>query len=251
MHPKPKKKKIRVDKLLLEKKLVESIDEARKLIMAGAVFSENKMLDKAGVPISTETNIKIKRRKEHSWVSRGGIKLEHGIKHFNLDVSNYIAADIGCSTGGFTDVLLHNGASKVYSVDVGYGELAWKLRNDERVVLLERTNARNLTSEHINENLDIVVCDASFIGLKSVLPAVLSLCKPSTKLVALIKPQFEVQKSEVGAKGVVRDESLHKRVCQEIETWINDIGWNSQGITKSPIKGPEGNVEFLIYAIKQ
>lgn len=184
----------------------------------------------------------------HPWVSRGGIKLAHGLDHFGIDVAGRIALDVGASTGGFTDVLVSRGAARVYAVDVGHGQLAWKLRQDPRVVVLERVNARRLTATEVPEAPDIVVCDASFIGLQTVLPAALALAKPQASLVALIKPQFEVGPERVGKGGVVRDPALHREVCARIAAWLGGIGWKVEGIVESPIRGPEGNIEFLIYA---
>lgn len=241
--------KTRIDSLLVERGIAENISQAQALIMSGMVLQDEKPLTKSGLMVSSNANIRLKNPKGHSWVSRGAIKLEHALKEYNINPSGMIAVDIGCSTGGFTDVLLHNGAAKVYAVDVGYGELAWKLRNDPRVVLLERTNARYLTVKEIPESPDIIVCDASFISLKTVLPATMALAKNGTLMAALIKPQFEVAQDEVGEKGVVRDESLHLRVCDEIRQWLTNFGgWEVIGITTSPIKGPEGNIEFLIHA---
>jgi len=190
------------------------------------------------------------RGKDHPWVSRGGIKLDHGLTHFGFDVGGAVALDVGSSTGGFTDVLLTRGATKVYAVDVGTNQLAWKLRQDPRVVVLEQTNARHLTAEHVPEPVDVVVCDASFIGLAKVLDAPLKLAKPGAKLVALIKPQFEAGRGEVGKGGVVRDPAVHKRVCDEAVEWVASEGWTVLGLTQSPITGPEGNVEFLLGAQK-
>ena len=188
------------------------------------------------------------RGRDHPWVSRGGIKLAHALDHFHIDVTGAVALDIGASTGGFTDVLLTRGAARVYAVDVGHGQLAWKLRQDPRVVVLERVNARHLTAQDIPEPPDLVVCDASFIGLQVVLPAALALAKPSARLVALIKPQFEVGPANVGKRGVVSDPALHRDVCARIAQWLGQAGWTVEGIAESPITGPEGNVEFLIYA---
>ena len=187
---------------------------------------------------------------DHPWVSRGGMKLKQAIDQFSLNPTGWIAADIGASTGGFTDVLLQHGAAKVYAVDVGYGQLDHRLRTDPRVVVLEKTNARHLTAEQIPDILDAVVCDASFISLKTVLPAGLALCRPGAVLAALIKPQFEVGKSLVGKGGVVSDPALHQAVCDDITQWINSNGWQARGITQSPITGPAGNKEFLIVADK-
>jgi len=179
------------------------------------------------------------------------MKLEKGLQEFNVNPSGYTAIDVGASTGGFTDVLLQGGAAHVFAVDVGRGQLAWKLRGDNRVTVLEKTNARYLTEAEITVPADIVVCDASFISLRTVLPAALRFVKPGGKLLALIKPQFEVGKDNVGRGGVVRDPALHQMVCDETEDWLNGLeGWKACGITESPIKGPEGNIEFLIYGEK-
>ena len=217
--------------------------------MAGAVFSGEKKLSKAGDMLAEDAPLEV-RGKDHPWVSRGGIKLDHGLTHFGFDVAGAVALDVGSSTGGFTDVLLTRGAAKVYAVDVGTNQLAWKLRQDPRVVVLEQTNARHLTAEHVPEPVDVVVCDASFIGLAKVLDAPLKLAKPGAKLVALIKPQFEAGREEVGKGGVVRDPVVHKRVCDEAVEWVASEGWTVLGLTQSPITGPEGNVEFLLGAQK-
>ncbi len=212
--------------------------------------SKGNPLTKAGQPTSPLLELQLKE-KLHKWVSRGGMKLAHAIAHFALNPSGAVVADIGASTGGFTDVLLHHGAVKVYAVDVGYGQLADKLRKDARVVVMEKTNARHLTAEHLPEPLEGVVCDASFISLKTVLPAVLEQVKPEGWLLALIKPQFEVGREDVG-NGVITDPLLHERVCQEIKDWLNDtMRWQVQGITPSPILGQKGNREFVIYAKKR
>ena len=221
--------------------------KAQALILAGVVWSGDRMLDKAGTSFAEDTALELRGR-DHPWVSRGGVKLAHAIDHFAIDVSGMSALDVGASTGGFTDVLLTKGARHIYAVDVGHGQLAWKLRQDARVTVLERTNARHLTAELIPEPPDIVVCDASFIGLETVLPAALALAKPSALLVALIKPQFEVGPARVGKGGVVRDPALHAEVCARIETWLGEIGWTVVGIVESPIRGPEGNIEFLVHA---
>lgn len=243
--------KERVDKLLVDRGLVETRAKAQALILAGLVYSDTKRINKAGdqLPLDAPLNLK---GQDHPWVSRGGLKLAHGIAAFDLPVKDMIAADVGASTGGFTDVLLANGAAKVYAVDVGHGQLAWKLRQDSRVVVLEKTNARHLTAEQIPDPLDIVVCDASFIGLQTVLPAALALTKPDAWVVALIKPQFEVGPALVGKGGVVRDAALHEQVCARIHDWLANLpGWRVLGISESPILGPEGNKEFLIAARKE
>lgn len=242
--------KERVDKLLVDRGLVETRAKAQALILAGLVYSDTKRIAKAGDQIQIDAPLSLKGQ-DHPWVSRGGLKLAKGIAHFALPIAGRIAADIGASTGGFTDVLLHQGAAKVYAVDVGHGQLAWKLRQDPRVVVMEKTNARHLTSAEIPDPLDIVVCDASFIGLETVLPAALALAKPGAWAVALIKPQFEVGPGQVGKGGVVRDPALHAEVCARIAAWFGALpGWSVLGIVESPITGPEGNKEFLIAAEK-
>ena len=246
-----KPKKIRLDVAMVERDLVESRSRAQAVIMAGLVYRDTQRLDKASVMVSPDDEIILKGR-DHPWVSRGGVKLAHGLAHFQLDPAMMICADVGASTGGFTDVLLTQGAAKVYAVDVGHGQLDWKLRNDPRVVVLERTNARHLDGEMIPDPLDAIVCDASFIGLRTVLPAAMRLAKPGAFLIALIKPQFEVGKDQVGKGGVVRDPTLHKGVCDDIRGWMDGLpDWHVLGVEQSPIKGPEGNVEFLIAAVKK
>jgi 23S rRNA (cytidine1920-2'-O)/16S rRNA (cytidine1409-2'-O)-methyltransferase len=217
--------------------------------MAGAVFSGEKKLAKSGDMLAEDAPLEV-RGKDHPWVSRGGIKLDHGLAHFGFDVKDAVALDVGSSTGGFTDVLLSRGAAKVYAVDVGTNQLAWKLRQDERVIVHEQMNARNLDASIIPEPVDIVVCDASFISLAKVLDAPLKLVKTGGKLVALIKPQFEAGRNEVGKGGVVRDPAIHERVCAEAKGWVEAQGWTVLGVTPSPITGPEGNVEFLLGAEK-
>jgi 23S rRNA (cytidine1920-2'-O)/16S rRNA (cytidine1409-2'-O)-methyltransferase len=241
--------KVRADQLLVARGLAESRTRAQALIMAGAVFSGEKKLAKPGDMVSEEAALEV-RGKDHPWVSRGGIKLDHGLDFFGFDVTGSVALDVGSSTGGFTDVLLFRGAAKVYAIDVGTNQLAWKLRKDPRVVVHEQTNARFLTAEQVPEPVDIIVCDASFISLSKVLEAPLKLAKPGAKLVALVKPQFEAGREEVGKGGVVRDPSVHQRVCARAGEWVDAQGWTVLGITKSPITGPEGNVEFLLGATK-
>ena len=214
--------------------------------MAGKVFSGERKLEKPGQKLNPDTPLSV-REAPHPWVSRGGIKLAHGLKHFALDVAGRTAADIGASTGGFTDVLLANGAARVYAVDVGYGQLADKLRRDARVIVLERTNARHLTRDLIPEPPGAIVCDASFIGLSTVLPGALALAAPGAFLVALIKPQFEAGKERVGKGGIVRDPAIHAEICETISAWLDaQAGWQVLGVCESPITGAEGNKEFLI-----
>lgn len=246
-----KVRKQRVDQLLVERGLVESRSRAQSVIMAGLVYSDTRRIDKPGQTLPEDAALLLKGQ-DHPWVSRGGLKLVKGLETFDIDPAGLTALDVGASTGGFTDVLLTKGAEKVFAVDVGHGQLAWKLRQDPRVVVLERCNARHLTSEQITEPADLVVCDASFIGLRTVLPAALSLTSPGAYLLALIKPQFEVGKALVGKGGVVRDPELHRKVCDEIREWVELLpDWSVIGLTESPIKGPEGNVEFLIAARRQ
>lgn len=239
--------KQRLDVALVERGLAETRAKAQALILAGLVFSGEKRLDKAGEAVAADQPLDV-RGQPHPWVSRGGLKLAHGLEHFGIDPTGFVVLDVGASTGGFTDVALARGAAKVYAVDVGHGQLAWKLRTDPRVVVLERTNARHLTRAQVPDPIDLVVCDASFIGLETVLPAPLALAKPDAWLVALIKPQFEVGPARVGKGGVVRDPALHQEVCARIEAWLPTQGWTVQGVTESPILGPEGNKEFLIAA---
>ncbi|MFN2100961.1 TlyA family RNA methyltransferase [Altererythrobacter sp. MF3-039] len=240
-------KKMRLDQMLVERGLAESRTRAQALVMAGLVFSNERKLDKSGMQLPADAPLEVRGR-DHPWVSRGGIKLAHALEHFALDPAGAVAMDIGSSTGGFTDVLLQKGASHVFAVDSGTNQLAWKLRQDERVTVLEQTSARILTPEHIDRPCNWVVCDASFIGLAKVLERPLELAAPECQLVALVKPQFEVGREEVGKKGVVSDPVLHQRVCDEVRDWLESSGWHVQGIVQSPITGPEGNVEFLISA---
>jgi 23S rRNA (cytidine1920-2'-O)/16S rRNA (cytidine1409-2'-O)-methyltransferase len=239
--------KQRIDQLLVSRGLAESRARAQALIMAGLVFVEDRKADKAGQQIADDAEIVVRGR-DHPWVGRGGVKLAHAIAHFRLDPKGAVAMDIGSSTGGFTEVLLAHGAAHVFAVDVGTNQLAWKLRQDPRVTVLEQTNARALTAQHIDRPCDWVVCDASFIGLAKVLEVPLILAEPRCTLVALIKPQFEVRREEVGKGGIVRDPALHQRVCDEIREWLESGGWRILGIAESPITGSEGNVEFLVAA---
>ena len=219
------------------------------MIMEGNVFVENQREDKAGATFDTEAEITVKGN-TLKYVSRGGLKLEKAMTIFGLRLNGCICADIGASTGGFTDCMLQNGASKVYSVDVGYGQLAWQLRTDPRVVNLERTNARYLTREQIPEEIDFFSVDVSFISLKIILPAVRPLLKDGGKAVCLIKPQFEAGREKVGKKGVVRDKAVHEEVVQMICDFAVENGYSVLGLTFSPVKGPEGNIEYLVFLQK-
>ena len=241
--------KVRADQLLVSRGLAESRTRAQALIMAGAVFSGERKLAKPGDLLAEDAPLEV-RGKDHPWVSRGGVKLDHGLTHFGFDVAGAVALDVGASTGGFTDVLLSRGAARVYAVDVGTNQLAWKLRQDPRVIVHEQTNARILDRGLIPQEIDMIVCDASFIGLSKVLEAPLKLARAGAKLIALIKPQFEAGREEVGKGGVVRDPAVHERVCAEAAAWVRSQGWTVLGVTPSPITGPEGNVEFLLGAQK-
>lgn len=248
MTDKPDKKQ-RLDQLLVERGLAESRAKAQALILAGKVFSGEQRLDKSGSTFKPDIAIEI-RGAEHPWVSRGALKLIRGLDHFAVDVAGKVALDVGSSTGGFTEVLLARGAVKVYAVDVGRGQLAWTLRNDSRVVVMEGVNARRLSAEVLAEAPRIIVCDASFIGLEVVLPAALALASQDARLIALIKPQFEVGKGRVGKGGIVREPDLHAEVCAAISAWLGEQpGWRVLGLTDSPIEGADGNREFLIGGI--
>ena len=238
----------RVDQLLVERGLADSRSRAQALVMAGVVFHGERRIDKPGTTVPDDGALAV-RGQDHPWVSRGGLKLAHAIDRFAVDPAGRTCLDIGASTGGFTDVLLHHGAAKVYAVDVGHGQFAWKLRTDPRVTVLERTNARYLTREQIPDPLGAVVCDASFIGLETVLPAGMALAAPGAWLVALIKPQFQAGREQVGKGGVVRDPAVHEAVCRDVRAWLEtQPGWSVRGIEESPVTGPEGNREFLICA---
>ncbi|MEO6718006.1 MAG: TlyA family RNA methyltransferase [Novosphingobium sp.] len=239
--------KQRIDQLLVARGHAESRARAQALVLAGLVYSNETKVLKPGQTVPEDAQIDVRGR-DHPWVSRGGIKLAHALEHFGLDPAGAVAMDIGSSTGGFTDVLLSHGTTRVFAVDSGTNQLAWKLRQDPRVTVLEKTSARILTPGQIDAPCNWVVCDASFIGLAKVLDKPLQLAADSCQLVALIKPQFEVGKGEVGKGGVVRDSVLHERVCGEVREWLERAGWQVQGIVESPITGPEGNVEFLIAA---
>ncbi|WP_375382861.1 TlyA family RNA methyltransferase [uncultured Sphingomonas sp.] len=242
--------KHRIDQLLVERGLAESRNRAQALVMAGLVFVGTRKLAKPGEQVAGDAVIDVRGR-DHPWVSRGGIKLAHGLDHFGWDVADAVAIDVGSSTGGFTDVLLQRGAARVHAVDSGTNQLAWSLRQDARVVVHERTSARILTAEHIPEPVDLIVCDASFIGLAKVLERPLSFAAADARAMVLVKPQFEAGRAEVGKGGVVRDPAVHARVCDAAQAWFEGQGWHVEGIEQSPITGPEGNVEFLLAASRQ
>jgi len=243
-------KKIRADQSLVERGLVESRSRAQALILAGKIFAGERRIEKAGELLSPDAPLEV-RGQNHPWVSRGGLKLEHALRHFALSPAGRICLDIGASTGGFTDVLLAHGAARVHAVDVGHGQLAWKLRGDPRVIVHEKTNARFLTANDIPDPIDALVCDASFIGLRTLLPAPLALCTEGAWAVALIKPQFEAGRGAVGRKGVVRDPAVQDEICRSTAEWWSGLpGWRVIGLTESPITGAEGNREFLISATK-
>jgi len=240
-------KKTRLDQIIVDRGLADSKTRAQALVMAGHVYIGDAKAQKPGQQIAEDAEISV-RGSDHPWVSRGGIKLAHALEAFAIDVTDHVAIDVGSSTGGFTDVLLTNGAARVYAVDSGTNQLAWKLRQDPRVIVHEQTSARILTDAHINEPIDLIVCDASFIGLAKVLERPLSFAKSKAQLIALIKPQFEAGRDEVGKGGVVRDADVHARVCDEVKAWLATQNWTVHGLTTSPITGPQGNVEFLIWA---
>jgi len=240
--------KTRLDIALVERGLAETRAAAQRLIMAGLVFSNDRRLDKAGQGIAADIPIEV-RGQPHPYVSRGGLKLEKALDYFAIPVEGRIALDVGASTGGFTDCLLQRGAAKVYAIDVGTNQLAWKLRSDPRVISMEKTNIRDVTRAQVPEPVDLIVCDASFIGLRTALPNALGLAAPGAYLVALIKPQFEVGKGRVGKGGIVREPELHQEVIDTISAWLAaQPGWSVLGVIESPITGAEGNKEFLVSA---
>ena len=242
--------KIRLDQLVFDRNLTESRERAKTTIMSGVVYVNGQKADKPGMQVSPEVDIEI-RDNVLPYVSRGGLKLEKALKVFDVTVKGKKCIDCGASTGGFTDVLLQNGAEKVYAVDVGYGQLAWKLRNDDRVINMERTNVRYLTREQIPEELDIAVIDASFISVKLLLPALFNLLKNDCDVISLIKPQFEAGKEKVGKKGVVRDENVHIEVIESVLSFAPEAGFYPCELDFSPIKGPEGNIEYICHFTKK
>jgi 23S rRNA (cytidine1920-2'-O)/16S rRNA (cytidine1409-2'-O)-methyltransferase len=242
--------KMRLDALVLARGFADTRARAQALIMARKIRLGEMILSKPGQMLEETAEIFMEGR-EHPWVSRGGMKLAHALSEFDVRPEGWVCLDVGASTGGFTDVLLQRGAARVYAVDVGHGQLDWNLRRDPRVVVLEKTNARYLTEAQVPEAVDAVVCDASFIGLKTVLPAALERAKERATLIALIKPQFEAGRGKVGKGGVVRDANVHEEICAELRRWVEEEqGWRVRGITESPVRGPKGNIEFLLCAVR-
>ncbi len=242
---------MRLDQAVLARGLAESRSRAQALIMAGLVLVDDRPVDKPGTLIRPTAALRVKGR-DHPYVSRGGLKLAAALDAFPIEAKGRVALDIGASTGGFTDVLLRAGVARVYAVDVGRGQLAWSLQQDDRVVMLDGTNARHLTAAEIPEPPEMITCDASFIGLRTVLPAGLALAAPGCEVIALIKPQFEAGPARVGKGGVVRDAAVRAAICDEIQAWIDGLtGWRVHGLIESPIHGPEGNAEYLIWARRQ
>jgi len=246
-----KENKIRLDQLIADRGLTSSRSRAASLILSGYVLCNDNLITKAGYLVKTDSILKI-RKPKHEWVSRGGIKLDYAINKFSYNVEGVIAADIGSSTGGFTDVLLKRGAKKIYSIDVGYGQLSWKLRKDNRVIVMERVNARYLDEKNFKDLINFIVCDVSFISIKKALPSILNLVGKNSRLISLIKPQFEAGKKNVRKGGVVKDQTIHREVCKNINLWLeDDMKWSVEGICQSPIEGPAGNKEFFIAAKKK
>jgi 23S rRNA (cytidine1920-2'-O)/16S rRNA (cytidine1409-2'-O)-methyltransferase len=245
-----RKTKIRLDEMLVNSDLAADISAAQAIIRAGTVLVNDKLSDKPGSLIRIDDKVRVRERRQFPWVSRAGEKLAYALKEFGWSPDSQVVVDLGACTGGFTEVMLCHGAKRVYAVDVGYGELAWKLRQDPRVVVMERTNARHLTKDQFSQLPNWIVCDASFIKLSSILPAALELVSGSIHVIVLIKPQFEVAAHEVGEGGIVRDPILHERVCAEISSWFLEQGFSLLPIIESPILGTEGNKEFLLGAFR-
>jgi 23S rRNA (cytidine1920-2'-O)/16S rRNA (cytidine1409-2'-O)-methyltransferase len=243
-------KKERLDKLLVEKEIVKGREKARALVMGGKVLVEGRMIDKPGAQVNVEAQIQL-RGGESPYVSRGGEKLEGALRNFEINPKGMVVMDVGASTGGFTDCVLQKGAQRVYAVDVGYGQLAWKLQKDSRVVNLERKNVRYLLMEEVQEETDLILIDASFISIEKFLPHLLEFLKKGGSILCLIKPQFEVGKAEVGKGGVVKDKALHQKVIDRISTFSQGLGLKVLGVTESPLLGPKGNKEFFIYLRKE
>ncbi|MGD0278818.1 MAG: TlyA family RNA methyltransferase [Smithella sp.] len=242
--------KIRLDKLLVDRGIAPTLEKARALILARAVKINETYLDKAAAPVAVDAEIQIKGQ-DNPYVSRGGLKLQAALKEFKLNVENIVVLDVGASTGGFTDCLLQAGAGKVYALDVGYGQLAWKLRQDKRVVVIERTNIRYYDGAALDERIDLATIDASFISLKIVIPSVLKFLADGARILALIKPQFEAKREEVGSHGVVKDDAVHNRILQDIGGFCESLNLEVEGTCASPVLGPEGNREFFILARKK
>ena len=241
--------KERLDVLLVKRQLAQSREKAKAIIMSGIVYVDGQKEDKAGAVFEEKVNIEV-RGNTLPFVSRGGLKLDKAFRVFPIDVKGCVCLDIGASTGGFTDCMLQNGAVKVFAIDVGYGQLAWSLRQDERVVNMERTNVRNVTPVDIGELLDLASIDVAFISLEKVLPAVIGILKAQGEIVALIKPQFEAGKEKVGKKGVVRDPAVHQEVIFKVLSEAKELGLTPTALTYSPVKGPEGNIEYLVWLLK-
>lgn len=246
---KNKEGKDRLDAILVQRGLVQSRERAKTTIMAGQVLVDGKKIDKAGTLVKTTAEIRLLGN-QLRYVSRGGLKLEKAIKQFGVSLEGKVTADIGASTGGFTDCMLQNGAVKVFAIDVGYGQLAWSLRQDDRVINMERTNVRNVTPADLGELIDLASIDVAFISLEKVLPAVSGMLKPQGEIVALIKPQFEAGKEKVGKKGVVRDSAVHEEVIFRVLTQAREMELTPAALTYSPVKGPEGNIEYLVWLVK-
>lgn len=245
-----KQKKVRLDRILAGRGLVESREKAQALILAGQVLVAGQKVEKAGAQVPEDADIRI-LGEQMRYVSRGGLKLEAALKEFAIDVNGAVALDIGASTGGFTDCLLQHGAVKVYAVDVGYGQLAWKLRQDPRVVPIERTNIREISPSRVPEPVDLAVFDVSFISLERVVPPVIRFLRPGAVLIALIKPQFEVGKAHVGKGGIVRDETARSKAVETVRNFIKELELDVKGVIPSPITGQDGNVEYLLCAVRR
>ncbi len=250
VHPCEMVRKERFDKLLVEKGMVQSREKAMALIMAGKVAVAGKRIDKPGIQLNVDAQLEL-HGGDSSYVSRGGEKMEGALKTFGVDPKGMVAMDVGASTGGFTDCILQKGANKVYAVDVGYGQLAWRLQKDPRVVNLERRNIRYLKREEVREEIDLILIDTSFISIEKFLPHLLGFLKKGGAILSLIKPQFEVKKGEVGRGGVVRDKALHEKVIERISNFSRGLGLKVLGVTESPLLGPKGNKEFFIYLKKE
>ena len=242
-------KKLRLDKILVCKGLAHNSNKAKAIIMAGKVIVNGIKVDKSGVKFPLSVEIRV-ITKGHEWVSRGGIKLSYAINNFNLNITGLICADIGASTGGFTEVLLKNKADKVYSIDVGKGQLDWKLVSNKKVIILDKTNAKYLNLEEVDQGIDLITCDVSFISITKALSNIIKFNKENLKLVALIKPQFELSREKIGKKGVVTDINFRLEAVDKVKHWLEENGWKTRGLIESPIKGTKGNIEYLIHSTK-